>query len=102
MTRFLKIGMTETPLSTHEDTNISLSTAMYKGLPIIQLMKYLKVACDDINTSPEGYCELLEDNQSHVAVAKWVKYPVQINHIAIKHNYFRSLVDRKVIKFSYV
>ena len=93
---------TEIALSTCEAEYIALSTAMREVIPLIQLLKDLKVACDVITTPPIITCKVFEDNQSCIAVAESKKPPARTKHIAIKYHHFRNLVDNKVIKISYI
>ena len=48
---------TEIALSTFEDECIVLSTAMREVIPLMQLLKDLKVACDVITTPPIVTCK---------------------------------------------
>ena len=75
---------------------------MREVIPLIQLLKDLKVACDVITTPPIIICKVFEDNQSCIAVAESKKPPARTKHIAIKYHHFRNLVDNKVIKISYI
>ena len=93
---------TEIALSTCEAEYIALSTAMREVIPLMQLLKDLKVNCGVIDTPPQVYCEVFEDNQSCIAVAELKKPPARTKHIAIKHHHFRNLVDNKTIRISYI
>ena len=53
---------TEIALSTCEAEYIALSTAMREVIPLMQLLKDLKVNCDVVDAPPEVFCEVFKDN----------------------------------------
>ena len=71
-------------------------------MPLMQLLKDLKVNCSVVDTPPQVHCEVFEDNQSCIAVAESRKPPARTKHIAIKYHHFRSLVDNKTIRIRYI
>ena len=76
--------------------------AMKEVIPLIQLLKDLKVNCDAVDTPPKVYCKVSKDNQSCIIVAESKKLPARTKHIAIKYHYFRSLVNNKTIRIKYI
>ena len=53
---------TEIALSTCKAEYIALSAVMREVIPLIQLLKDLKVNCDVVNIPPEVYYDVFEDN----------------------------------------
>ena len=69
---------------------------------LMQLLEDLKVACDAVTTPPEVSCKVFKDNQSCIAITESKKLSTRANHVAIKHHYFRSLVDKGTIRIVHV
>ena len=92
----------EIALSTCEAEYIALSTAMRKFAPLIQLLKYLKVAWNVITMLPTFACKVFEENQSYIVVAEPKKSPTRTKNIVIKNRHFFNLVEDRVIKIKYI
>jgi len=75
---------------------------MREVLPLIQLLNDSRKSCAVINTPPNVFCKVFEDNKSCIAVAESKKPPARTKHIAIKYHHFRGLVENKVIRIHYV
>ena len=75
---------------------------MRDAIPLTQLLKDLKVACDVINTPTIVACKVFEDNQSCIAVAESKKPTARVNHIAIKCHHFRGLANNSLININYI
>ena len=75
---------------------------MRKVIPLIKILKNLKVNCDILDTFSEVYYKVFKDNQSRISVAESKKLPARTNHIVIKYQPSRSLVDNKTIRIKYI
>ena len=75
---------------------------MREVIPLIQLLKDLKVNCDVVDAPPDVYCEVFEDNQSCIAAAESKKPPARTKPINIKHHHFKNLVNKKTIRIKYI
>ena len=71
---------------------------MREVTPLIKLLEGLSIVCSVITTPPFVTCNVFDDVQSCIEVAKSKKPPARTKQIAIKYYHFRSLVDNKIIK----
>ena len=84
---------TEIALSTTESEYIALSTAMREVIPFIHLMKEIASMFGLLTRKPVFKCQVWEDNDSCITVAKAPKFTPRTKHIAIKYHHFRSFVS---------
>ena len=75
---------TEIASSTCEAEHIALSTSMKEVIPIMQLLKYLKVSRDVITTHPIVTCNIFEDNQRCIIVVESNKLPTRTKKLFFK------------------
>ena len=87
---------TEISLSTAESEYIACSTAMRDVLSLMQLMKEIDAVFPVNKTKPIVRCNVYEDNESCIAMAKNRKFSPRTKHIAIKFHHFRKHVDKTI------
>ena len=75
---------------------------MKDNMPLIQLLKDLKVAYNVITMLPTVTCKVFEGNQSCISFAESKNPPTRTKDIAIECHHFRNLVDDIVIKINYI
>ena len=87
---------TEISLSTAESEYVACSTAMRDVLSLMQLMNEIHEIFPIKRPKPIVHCNVYEDNESCIAMAKNRKFSSRTKHIAIKYHHFRSHVNKTV------
>ena len=87
---------TEIALSTAEAEYIACSTAMREVLSIMQLMQEINDVFPLLKIKPKVHCNVYEDNESCIAMAKNRKFSPRTKHIAIKYHHFRSHLGKDI------
>ena len=87
-----------TSLSICKADHIAISTAMIEVIPLIWLLKDLKVAYNVITKPPTVTFKFFKENQRCITVAESKKLLTRTKQIAIKYRHFLNLVDDGVIK----
>jgi len=91
---------TEISLFTAEAEYIALSSAMREVIPFMDLLEELAKVFPLHMPCPEVHCQVFEDNQSCISIAKSYKFSPRTKHIALKYHHFRKFVQdgRLVLK----
>ena len=87
---------TEIGLSTAEAEYIACSTAMREVLSIIQLMEEINDVFPLLKIKPKVHCNVYEDNESFIAMARNRKFSSRTKHIVIKYHHFRHHIDKDI------
>ena len=83
-------------LSTAESEYVACSTAMRDVLSLIQLMQEIHKIFPVNKAKPIMNCNVYEDNESCIAMAKNRKFSPRTKHIAIKYHHFRRCLNKTV------
>ena len=94
---FISRMQTEIALSTAESEYIACSTAMRDVISLMQLMKEIGGIFPLHMPKPIVHCDVYEDNESCIAMAKRRKFSPRTKHIAVKYHHFRRFVDKSII-----
>ena len=94
---FVSKMQTEIALSTAESEYIACSTAMRDVISLMQLMKEIDGIFPLHMPKPRVHCDVYEDNESCIAMAKRRKFSPRTKHIAVKYHHFRRFVDKSII-----
>ena len=92
----------EISLSTAEAEYIALSQSLREIIPLMGLLKEIKVHFDLNNNIPEIRCTVFEDSNSCIALAKAPRMNPRTKYIALKYHHFRSYVSRKLVTIQYL
>jgi hypothetical protein len=85
---------TEIALSSTESEYIALSQSLREVIPLMELIKELKLEGFGINDKlPEVHCKAFEDNSGALEMAKVHKLRPRTKHINIKYHHFREAVN---------
>ena len=87
---------TEIALSTAEAEYVACSTAMRDVLSLMELMKEINEIFPVNQPKPIIKCNVYEDNESCIAMAKNRKFSPRTKHIAIKYHHFRKHVNKTI------
>jgi hypothetical protein len=89
---------TEIALSSTESEYTGLSYALRDAIPIMQLLKEMKLEGFPIVT-PQArvHCHVFEDNSGALEMAKIHKYRPRTKHLNVRLHHFRDYVERKEI-----
>ena len=80
---------TEIALSTTESEYVSLSQALRKAIPLMEIMREMKQQGYNVgSTTPEVHCRLFEDNSGALQLAKAPAMRPRTKHINIKYHHF--------------
>jgi hypothetical protein len=89
---------TEIALSTTESEYTGLSYALRDAIPIIELLKEMKMRGYPISTAQaKVHCRVFEDNSGALEMAKVHKYRPRTKHLNIRLHHFRDYVERHEI-----
>jgi hypothetical protein len=89
---------TEIALSTTESEYTGLSYALRDAIPIMELLKEMKMHGYPITTAQaKVHCQVFEDNSGALEMARTHKYRPRTKHLNIKLHHFRDYVERKEI-----
>ena len=94
---FISRMQTEIALSTAESEYIACSMAMRDVISLMQLMKEIDGVFPLHMPKPIVHCDVYEDNESCIAMAKKRKFSPRTKHIAVKYHHFRQFVDKSII-----
>ena len=94
---FISRMQTEIALSTAESEYIACSTAMRDVISLLQLMKEIDKIFPLHMPKPIVHCDVYEDNESCIAMAKRRKFSPRTKHIAVKYHHFRQYVDKSIV-----
>ena len=83
---------TEIALSTAESEYIACSTALRDVISLMHLLKEIDTIFPVRQKKPEIHCNVYEDNESCIAMAKNRQFKPRTKHIAIKYHHFRKYV----------
>ena len=84
---------TEIALSTTEAEYISLSQALRKTIPLMEIVREMKgLGYNTGSTTPRIHCTLFEDNSGALTLAKAPAMRPRTKHINVKYHHFRSYV----------
>ena len=89
---------TEIALSTTESEYIALSQSLRDVIPFMNVVRELNPLFDSSVPKPTIMCQLFEDNNGALTLAKDPKYRPRTKHIALKYHHFRSYVKRGEIE----
>jgi hypothetical protein len=94
---------TEIALSSTESEYTGLSYALRDTIPIMQLLKEMKVNGFPIN-APQArvHCQVFEDNSGALEMAKVHKYRPRTKHLNVRLHHFRDYVERKEISIHHI
>ena len=92
----------EISLSTAEAEYIALSQSLREIIPLMGLLKEIKVHFDLNNNIPEIRCTVFEDNNSCIALTKAPRMNPRTKYIALKYHHFRSYVSSKLVTIQYL
>ena len=87
---------TEISLPTAESEYVACSTTMRDVLSLMQLMREIDKMFPVNSPKPIVHCNVYEDNESCIAMAKNRKFSPRTKHIAIKYHHFRRHVNKIV------
>ena len=88
---------TEIALSTAKSGYIACSTAMREVISLIQLMEEINKIFKLHMPKAKMFCNVYEDNESCIAMAKRRKFSSRNKHIAIKYHHFRKHVGKTIM-----
>ena len=89
---------TEIALSTTESEYTGLSYALRDAIPIMELLKEMKLRGYPIATAQaKVHCRVFEDNSGALEMAKVHKYRPRTKHLNIRLHHFRDYVERQEI-----
>ena len=91
---WLSQKQTTIALSTAEAEYVALGSATQEAIWLYQLLNDLKI-------DTKGSIEIMEDNQSTIAMAKSSVGHKRTKHIDIKHHFIRETVQTRKITLSY-
>ena len=84
---------TEIALSSTESEYISLSQSLCKAIPLMELVKEMKVLGYNVGqTIPAVHCTLFKDNAGALCLAKAPAMRPRTKHINVKYHHFRAAV----------
>ena len=87
---------TECALSTTEAELIGLSVSLRTAIPLLNMLNEMKDLGFPISAaSPQVHCELFEDNNGALAIAKFPKMRPRTKHINIKYFHFLEYTSRE-------
>ena len=86
----------EIPLSTAELEYVACSTVMGDILSPMQLMHEIDKIFPVTSPKPIAHCNVYEDNESCIAMAKNRKFSPRTTHIAIKYHHFKRHMNKTV------
>ena len=89
---------TEISLSTTESEYIALSQSLRDVIPFMNIVKELNKRYNSQILKPVIRCQLFEDNNGALTLAKDPKYRPRTKHIALKYHHFRSFVKNGEIE----
>ena len=94
---------TEIALSSTESEYTGLSYALRDAIPIMQLLKEMKMNGFPIN-APQArvHCQVFEDNSGALEMAKVHKYRPRTKHLNVRLHHFRDYVERKEISIHHI
>ena len=75
---------------------------MRKAIPIITLLKELKVVLPLEEEAPEVHYTIFENNNSCIELVKCPNMRPRTKHIGLKYHYFRSKVKEDLIIVKYI
>lgn len=87
---------TEIALSTTEYEYIACSTALRDVISLMHLLKDIDLIFPVRQAKPEIHCNVYEDNESCIAMAKNRQFSPRTKHIAIKYHHFRKYVGAQI------
>ena len=94
---------TEIALSSTESEYISLSQSLRKAIPLMELVKEMKVLGYNVGqTVPAVHCTLFEDNAGALCLAKAPAMRPRTKHINVKYHHFRAAVAAGEVTVQYV
>ena len=93
---FMSKMQTEIALSTAESEYIACSTAMRDIISLMQLMEEIFSIFPLKMLEPKVHCNVCEDNESCIAMAKRRKFSTRTNYIAVKYHHFRQYVNKMI------
>ncbi|KAL7557091.1 hypothetical protein ACA910_011910 [Epithemia clementina (nom. ined.)] len=89
---------TLTALSTTEAEYISLSTALWDQIHLMELVKEIKSRGIQVNCAPPRiFCKAFEDNSGALEMARLPKLRPRTKHLNVTYHLFREYVKRKEI-----
>jgi hypothetical protein len=89
---------TEIALSTTEAEYLAMSTALRETIPLIRLVEEIRDKMHlPMQTVPEVFCKIFEDNSGAVELAKVPKMRPRTKHINAKYHHFQQYVFEKKI-----
>ncbi len=89
-------------LSTAEAEYIALSSALYKVIPLMTIMKEINKVFPLMMNPPNFYCKVWDDNQSCIMMATSQKFMPQTKHIALKYHHFKKYAESGEILINYI
>jgi len=89
---------TEVALSSTESEHIAASEALQSVIPMMNLTQELKDCRFKLNNAPPVvHCKVFEDNAGAIELLKEQKFQPRTKHINVKHHFFWSHINRKLI-----
>ena len=92
----------EIALSTTESEYIALSQSLRDAIPLMELLKELRMVIDKSDDLPEIHCSIFEDNLGCVDLVKTPRMRPRTKHIALKYHHFREHVRKKLLTIHYI
>ncbi len=91
----------EIALSTAKAEYITMSSALWKLIPLTTLMKELHTVFPVYINKPNFFCKVHEDNWSTTRIKLSDEFTLQTKHIALKYHHFYSHVNIEHIEISF-
>ena len=92
----------EIALSTTESEYISLSQSLRDAIPLMELLKELRLIIPGEDEKPTVHCTVFEDNKGCIDLVKTPRMRPQTKHIALKYHHFRKHIIDKTISIQYI
>ena len=93
---------TEIALSTTESEYISLSQSLRDMLPLMELLKEIRVTVPSEYKTPTVHCTIFEDNKGCIDLVKTPRMRPRTKHIALKYHHFISSIKSGTVSIQYI
>ena len=93
---------TEIALSTTESEYIALSQSLRDVLPLMELLKEIRITIPAEDKTPTVHCTIFEDNKGCIDLVKTPRMRPRTKHIALKYHHFRSSVKSGAVSIKYI
>ena len=92
---------TEIALLATESEYIVLSQSLKDFLPLIELLREIRITIPSDDKVPVAHCTIFEDNKGCNDLVKTPRMRPRTEHIVLKYHHFRSSVKSKSVSINY-